>query len=325
MEKAFWVGGPVPPAHLDSLALPRPEATAQVQAALDEGQWAWIGGPPGCGQTTLLHQAARATGRPLLIVDLRSMPRSGPGDALARVVHERPRPSGAAPAAWAEAIAAWDPAAALAFDGYDPAVHGWVRPVAAGLGRPVLAAGQGGPIEPDPVADVAAAGFLERRGRRVRVAWTAAAVREAVGLAAGRPASLQAIGAAALHACLERGERRVLLEDVLEAAIEAAHHAPFGAAGWRRLSGPRRALLLAMAEDPDDTATAWARRCGLDPKAAVVHLARLAKSGLVDRAGRGRYSMAPLLRLALRPSGGSVVRLVQPRGPLGGALARGPG
>ncbi|HUR24877.1 MAG TPA: hypothetical protein VM327_02555 [Candidatus Thermoplasmatota archaeon] len=316
MEKAFWVGGPVPPAHLDSLALQRPLATTQALAALDAGRLAWLGGPPGCGQTTLLHQLARVLERPVLIVDLRSMPRNGQDDALAHVVQERPGPWGGVPEAWSGAIAAWDPGATLAFDGFDPAVHGWVRLVAAELGGAVLAAGPGGPIEPDPIADPVAAAFLERRGNRVRVSWTPAAAREAVGLAAGRPASLQALGATALHACLERGARRILVEDVLEAAVEAAHHAPFGAAGWRRLSGPRRALLLAMARDPGDTASAWARRCGLDPKAAVVHLSRLVKAGLVDRIGHGQYAMAPLLRLALRPSGGSVVRLVQPRGPL---------
>ncbi|MHB1261052.1 MAG: hypothetical protein ACYC2H_04980 [Thermoplasmatota archaeon] len=315
MEKAFWVAGPVPPAHLDALALPRPEALDPAVAAINDAGWAWIGGPSGCGQTTLLHQLARALGRPLVAIDLRCLPAGTAAEALAHVQQDRPRAGSPPAATWDAAVAAWHPEAVVAFDGFDPGQHGWVRQVAAELDRPVVAAGAGGPIVPGPLREPVAQGFLERRSRRVRVKWTGSPLREAVGLARGQPAALQALGAAALHGCLERGGRRVLLEDVLDAAVEVAQRGTTGGASWRRLEGPRRSLLLAMARDPDGTVTAWSRRCGLEPKAAVVHLGRLVQSGLAERQARGRYAIQPLLRLSLQPSGGAVVRLVHPTGP----------
>jgi hypothetical protein len=147
------------------------------------------------------------------------------------------------------------------------------------------------------------------------VDWTGAALREAGDLIDGDAGAMQRVGAAALRACIERGARRVLMEDVLDAAVEVAHQSSFGASAWRRLDGPRRALLLAMSRDPDAQPTSWAKRCSLEPKAAVVHLGRLVDAGLVARVGRGQYVLAPLLRIALQPSGGALVRLVRPSGP----------
>jgi DNA-binding IclR family transcriptional regulator len=68
---------------------------------------------------------------------------------------------------------------------------------------------------------------------------------------------------------------------------------------------------------PEATPTDWARRCGLDPKAAAVHLQRLAgHDGLVRRTGRGRYRIAsPLLALHLQGLHGTPVRLVLPETP----------
>jgi hypothetical protein len=167
---------------------------------------------------------------------------------------------------------------------------------------------------PDPIADETARSFLERRARTLRMAWTPPALRQAVAFAEGRPDVLQRLGAGALHAALEQGRSRVTADDLLEGAVDAAEPAADSLAG---LSPPRASLLKAMVRAPEATPTDWARRCGLDPKAATVHLQRLeSHDGLVQRVGRGRYRIAsPLLALHLQGLHGTPVRLVLPETP----------
>jgi len=316
MERPFWTAGPVPPAFLAELAIPRPAALAAVAEALRRDGVAWIGGPRGSGRSTLVHQAAAALARPFVVLDCAALLRGDEAEALQAVREMARRPAGDAD--WEAALRLWHPQAGLAVDGCGPEHEGWVRRVAAAVEAPVLACGDVPGVPPDPVDDAAASAFLERRVRRARMAWTPRALREAVDMAAGSVAALQRVGAGALHAALEQGRRRIATEDLLEGALSAA----LAAGGpLDPLSPPRRALVKAMARAPEATPTEWARRCGLDPKAAVVHLRRLeAQDGLVRRTGRGRYRLAsPLLALHLQGRFGAPVRLVAPR-VLGAAL-----
>jgi DNA-binding MarR family transcriptional regulator len=330
MERPFWTVGPVPPAYLTDLALARPLAhTAVLDAVAREGL-AWIGGLPGAGRTTLVHQAAAALRRPLVVIDMAGLLKGDEGEALqaARDLARRP----AADAAdWGTVVRLWHPDAGLAIDGCGPAQEGWIRRLAARTGLTVVAvtAGPAG-VPPDPIADRPAQDFLERRLRRLRMSWTPPALRETIAMAAGQPGPLQRIASGALHAALEQNRRRITIDDLLEGALGVAAQPASGLLDG--LSPPKQALLKAMARSPEASPTEWARRCGLEPKAAVVHLRRLeAGDGLVRRTGRGQYRLAtPLLSLQMQGRHGTPVRLVVPPGgatgmPRPGGAARGPG
>ena len=305
MERPFWTAGAVPPALLSSLALPRPAAAGSLAASV-AAQGNAVVRASGTGASTFLHQAARLLGRPVLVVDLAALPDPGEAETLLRVVQDRPGTGAARPDAWPAALDAWAPGAIPAFDGLDPKAHGWVG--ALELGRPWLATGAGGAIALDAIAPEVASSFLERRLRGLRMTWTPAALREAVDLAAGDPAVLQRLGSGAMRSALEQARRRIAVDDLLEAALAPPGLLPQGAQGP---AGARRGLLLAMARDPRGTPTLWARRAGIEPKAAVVHLRRLLEDGLVERAGRGEYRIAsPLLRLRLQARMAAPVRLV---------------
>jgi hypothetical protein len=306
MERPFWTAGPVPPALLPTLALPRPAAAAQLGAAVAADGKALVQAS-GRGSSTFLHQAARLLGRPILVVDLAALPDPSEVETLQRVVQDRAG-GGPRPEAWPGALDAWAAGAVPAFDGYDPGLpaHAWV--MGLDLGRPWLATSPDGGIALDPIPPDAAAAFLERRLRGLRMTWTPAAQRDCVELAAGDPVALQRLGAGAMRSALEQARRRIAVDDLLEAALAPPGLLPQGAEGP---SGPRRGLLLAMARDPRGTPTSWARRCGIDPKAAVVHLRRLLEDGHVTRGGRGDYAIAsPLLRLRLQARMAAPVRLV---------------
>lgn len=312
MERPFWTAGAVPPALLPTLAIPRQAAAARLAAAVQATGNASVRSA-GTGASTFLHQAARLLGRPVLVIDLAALPDPGAAETLQRVVQDRPGAGAARPDDWPAALDAWAPGAVPAFDGHDPASHGWVA--ALRLDRPWLAAGPEGEIVLDAIAPEVASSFLERRLRGLRMTWTPAALREAVDLGAGDPAILQRLGSGAMRSSLEQGRRRIAVDDLLEAALAPPGLLPQGAQGP---GGARRGLLLAMARDPRGTPTLWARRAGLEPKAAVVHLRRLHEDGLVERGGRGEYRVAsPLLRLRLQARMAAPVRLV-PIPPPGG-------
>lgn len=315
MERPFWAAGPVPPARLSTLALTRPLALAAVQAGLGADGRAVIGGPRRGGRTTLVHQVAAALRRPFVVVDAAALLRGDEEEALQAVRDLSRKP--ADDLGWAEAVRLWHPEAALAVDSCEAPQRGWVRTLADKADVPVLAVEEGaagGAAVPDPIADETARSFLERRARTLRMAWTPPALREAVAFADGRVDALQRLGAAALHAALEQGRSRVTADDLLEGAVDAAEPPVDALAG---LSPPRASLLKAMVRAPEATPTEWAHRCGLDPKAAVVHLQRLeGHDGLVRRTGRGRYRIAsPLLALHLQGQHGTPVRLVLPETP----------
>lgn len=313
MERPFWVAGPVPPARLSTLSLTRPLAQAAVLASLAAGGLASIGGRRRSGRTTLVHQVAAALRRPFVVVDAAALLQGTEEEALQAVRELTRRPPGEAD--WAAAVRLWHPDAALAIDSCTPEQRPWVRGLPAKAGVPVVAVeeGEGGAV-PDPIAGETARSFLERRARTLRMTWTPPALREAVAFAEGRPDVLQRLGAGALHAALEQGRSRVTADDLLEGAVDAAEPA---ADALATLSPPRASLLKAMVRAPEATPTDWARRCGLDPKAAVVHLQRLeSHDGLVQRTGRGRYRIAsPLLALHLQGLHGTPVRLVLPETP----------
>lgn len=319
MERPFWTVGPVPPAYLTDLALARPAAAGAVLDAVGREGMAWIGGLPGSGRTTLVHQAAAALGRPFVVIDMAGLLKGDEEEAL-QAVRDLARRPGAEAAQWGTAVRLWHPDAGLAIDGCGPAQEGWVRRLAARSGVPVLAvtAGPAG-VPPDPIADGPAQDFLERRLRRLRMSWTPPALRETISMAAGQPGPLQRVASGALHAALEQGRRRITIDDLLEGALGVAAQPASGLLDG--LSPPKQALLKAMARSPESSPTEWARRCGLEPKAAVVHLRRLeAADGLVRRTGRGRYRLAtPLLSLQMQGRHGTPVRLVAPPGGAAGA------
>lgn len=304
MERPFWTAGPVPPALLSTLALPRPAAASALAAAVQADQRATVLAK-GQGASTFLHQAARLLGRPVLVIDLAALPDASEAETLQRVVQDRAG-GGPRPDTWPGALDAWAGGAIPAFEGYEPALHPWVATL--DLGRPWLAAGPQGSIALDAIPAETASSFLERRLRGLRMTWTPAALREAVDLADGDPAVLQRLASGAMRSGLEQARRRIAVDDLLEAALAPPGLLPRGADGP---AGPRRSLLLAMARDPRGTPTLWARRAGIEPKAAVVHLRRLQEDGYVDRAGRGDYRIAsPLLRLRLQARMAAPVRLV---------------
>src|SRR6185295_9402907 len=107
MERPFWTVGPVPPAHLAELGIPRPAAQAALLAALERDGIAWIGGPPGSGRTTLVHQVASGLGRPFVVVDRGALLRGDEAEALQAVRDLSGRP--AADAGWAAALRLWRP------------------------------------------------------------------------------------------------------------------------------------------------------------------------------------------------------------------------
>jgi hypothetical protein len=315
MERPFWVAGPVPPARLSTLAIARPGAQAAILDALGEAGTATIGGRRRSGRTTLVHQVAAALRRPFVVVDASALLQGTEEEALQAVRELTRRPAGEAD--WAAAVRLWHPDAALAVDSCAPGQRAWARGLAAKARVPVLVVEEGegaGAAVPDAIADETGRSFLERRARTLRMAWTPPALREAVGFAGGRPDVLQRLGAGALHAALEQGRSRVTADDLLEGAVDAAEPPADALAA---LSPPRASLLKAMVRAPDATPTEWARRCGLDPKAAVVHLQRLeSHDALVRKAGRGRYRIAsPLLALHIQGLHGTPVRLVLPETP----------
>jgi DNA-binding MarR family transcriptional regulator len=320
MERPFWTVGPVPPAYLADLAMARPQAHAAVLDAIGREGLAWVGGLPGSGRTTLVHQAVAALRRPFVVIDMAGLLKGDEEEALQAVRDLARRPAADA-AEWGTAVRLWHPDAGLAIDGCGPEQEGWVRRVAASTGLPVLAvaAGPAG-VPPDPIADGPAQDFLERRLRRLRMSWTPPALRETLSMAAGQPGPLQRVASGALHAALEQGRRRITIDDLLEGALGVAAQPASGLLDG--LSPPKQALLKAMARSPEASPTEWARRCGLEPKAAVVHLRRLETGdGLVRRTGRGQYRLAtPLLSLQMQGRHGTPVRLVVP--PSGAGASR---
>lgn len=313
MGRAFWTTGPIPAAMQAELALPRPAAQAAAIAALAAGQPVRIGGQPGIGRTTFLLQVLAAAGRPAVLVDTHALLQGTEEEAQASAAQALGLRG---PTTWEAILEAAGPRSMLALDGL-VAGPDWVRALASS--HPVLLVGHGG-IEPDPIPEGTASSFLERRGARLRLAWTPPALREAVALAAGHPARMQAIGAACAHVALEQGRRRIAMDDYLEAAIEVAGSRP-GHGPLAGLDGPRLRLLKAMVREPEATPTRWATRCGVEPRAAIVHLGRLAEQGWLARPARGRYAIAdPAVALHLQGRHANVARLVRPGAGGAGAL-----
>lgn len=312
MGRPFWTAGPVPSSLLGDLALPRPAAQAAALARLAAGDPAWIGGARGTGRSTFLGQVLQAAGRRALVLDVEALLQGGEDEALVAAGREaglRVAPT------WDLVLAVVGPRPALAIDGVGDLHRPWVQPLAGRLaaqGVAVLVASDGEGIALDPIGSPAASAFLEARTSRVRMAWTGAALREAVALAAGHPARLQAVGAACLHASLEAGRRRIAMEDFLEAALEVAQARP-GQGPLAGMDGPRLALLKAVVRDPGASPTEWAQRCALEPRAAVVHLGRLVAGGWLARPARGRYAVAdPAIALHLQGRFATMARIVAP-------------
>jgi hypothetical protein len=294
MERPFWTVGQVPANLLADLALPRPRALAQALAALAGGDSVLIQGGPQSGRSTFLAQVAAAHGRPTLLVDEPSLLQGTSDEALAAAGQALNQPV----QDWHEVAAALGPGGLVAFDGPRP---DWPIP------GPVLALGDG--VRLDALEPAASMAFLSRRCARLRVHWTPSALRDAATLAEGHPARLQAIGAACLHVALERGRRRIALDDYLEAALEVSAQA----ARDLTLDGPRRQLLKAIVRAPDATPTQWAQRCGLEPRAATVHLGRLVADGWLQRPDRGRYVLADRgLAMHLQVRHAAVARVIRP-------------
>ncbi|MFA5943661.1 MAG: hypothetical protein WC876_04250 [Candidatus Thermoplasmatota archaeon] len=316
MQNPFWTSGPVPPAYLDGLALPRPAAMATVLGALRRDGFAWLGGPPGSGRSTFLRQLAAELRRDALVVD---------GQALLHGDEEEYRTALAGPrreaaSSWIELGRHLAPSAPLlAFDGAPAGSETWVRQATRDLRLPLVLVAPGG-LALDSVGDVAAGLFLQRRARLARLAWAPSALAETVRLAAGDLESLQRLGAACSEAARSADVSTIGEAELAEGAVAVSSNLP-GAAG-RNLAGvhgARLRLLKAMVRDPDGSPTSWARRCHLEPKAAVVHLRRLCtEDGLVARLGRGLYRAAPLVALHLQARAQSPVQRIPSR-----ALVRG--
>lgn len=307
MGRPFWTTGAVPAALLGELALPRPIAQAAALAALADGRPVRVGGRPGWGQTTFLLQVLAAAGRPALLLDLEALLQGTEEEALANAAQQ----VGQRTAAWPAILAAIGPKAVLALDGAAAGLPEWARALTP---LPLVVVG-GGDIVPEPIGPAAASAFLERRAARLRVAWTPSALREAVALAAGHPARVQSIGAACVHVALEQGKRRIAIDDYLEAALDVAQVRP-GHGPLAELEGPRLQLLKAVVRDPDAAPTRWAVRCGLEPRAAIVHLGRLIGQGWLTRPARGRYAVAdPAVGLYLQGKHATVARVVRPPAP----------
>ena len=307
MGRPFWTTGPVPTALLADLAIPRTRALADALAALTAGRAAHVGGPPGWGRTTFLLQVLAAAGRPALLVDVGALLQGTEEEALAAGAQQvglRGVQS------WEALLSAVGPNAVLALDGTAGPPPAWVRDLTV----PALLAGEGGELVPDPIDRPAASAFLERRAARLRLAWTPPALREAVALAAGHPARVQSIGSACLDVALEQGRRRIVMDDFLEGALEVAQVRP-GQGPLATLEGPRLQLLKAIVREPAAAPTRWAVRCGIEPRAAVVHLGRLVEQRLLSRPARGRYEVAdPALALYLQGRHATVARIVRPSG-----------
>lgn len=310
MGRPFWTTGPVPPGLLGELALRRPLAEAALGQALDRAGAARLGGSAGSGRTTLVAQLALALGRRALVLDAGALLQGTEEEALAWARREAgPK----APGDWPGLLRALGPGAFLAVDGLDQRPMPWADRL-ADAGIPLLLVGGEG-VAPDRIHSASASSFLERRAARARLAWTAAALREAVAFADGRPDRLQAVGATCLHVALEAGRRRITVDDYLEGALEVAEW-PRGRDALQGLAGPRLDLLKAAVREPAGGPTSWALRCGLDPAAAVVHLGRLVADGWMARPARGRYVVAdPAVALHLQARRGTAARIVGPAGP----------
>jgi hypothetical protein len=278
-------------------------------AALADGRPVRIGGPPGWGRTTFLLQLLAATGRPALLIDVEALLQGTQDEALSSAAQQVGLRT---PATWEAVLDAVGPRSILALDGIGAPAPDWVRALGT-PNHPVLLAGDGD-LVPDAIASAVASSFLERRAARLRLGWTPTALREAVALATGHPARLQAIGAACAHVALEQGRRRIAMDDYLEAALDVAQARP-GHGPLAALDGPRLRLLKAIVREPEAKPTRWATRCGIEPRAAVVHLGRLVEGGWLSRPSRGRYAVAdPALALHLQGRHGNVARVVKPSG-----------
>lgn len=294
MEAVFWTLGPVPGRLLADLALPRPAALQALLADLDSGV-ATLTGPPGSGKSTLALQVAATLGRTAVVV---SVPSLLDGELAATIDS-----LAAAPA----------PDRLLVLDGLaggeEPAGREWARRA----GCPAILIGDFPGTTPDPIPPGQASEFLRRRCQLAGVRWLAAALREAVALAAGNAQDLQGIGQACLYAAWAGERTRIDDETFLDGALAAC--SPPSLARARALGSlpdSRRELLKALIRYPDESPTDWARRCRMDPKAATVHLRRLERDdGLLVRSARGRYAVAsPLVRLWLQAEHGTPVRQI---------------
>ena len=68
--------------------------------------------------------------------------------------------------------------------------------------------------------------------------------------------------------------------------------APWLQAGRRRMSAREQALLEAMRDEPEAGVVQWAKATRCDKSAVSMRLGRLAKRGVVERDGNGRWRIA---------------------------------
>lgn len=154
-----------------------------------------------------------------------------------------------------------------------------------------------------PFTDEEARSFLEDRFRRGSLQPRPDVLDAIAEVAQGEPELLQQIGHrlwedARLH------DRKTLtnddLADVLSQVLDRL--SPQRAALFGEPTGQTRDLLVAMALHEEHRPTALAARVGLEPKNAVVLLARAAhRTGLIERRRRGQYEFRdPLFKAYLK-------------------------
>jgi hypothetical protein len=295
MERAFWTFGAIPMSRLQTFAIPHESTVAALVNQLKTDGTARIGGPPGSGKTTLAHQVTAQMGQGATVISSRGLPLGTEADYKRHLSQEPWRSAKSGPAQWADFRDQIPPGALLILDDLASGNLPWAQRLAAELGIKVLIVGAEG--TPPPAIDAQrATQFLVARTKSVGLQWAAPALREALALAHGSAITLQHVGHAAVNTAFQFGRTRIDQTVFEEAAFHASSLPPaqlLAAIGG--LHGPRLALYRIMAQFPADSPTSWARRLGLEPKAAVVHLQRMTSQGLVLREGRGRYRPASQL------------------------------
>lgn len=305
--RPFWTTGPVPPALLEGLALPRREARTALLATLREGRVARIGGPRGSGRTTLAFQVARALERPALLVHGASLTRPDEDAALAAVAESLDRRG----ASWSALAPAFQRAGrpVLILDGLG---RTWAQQAGRRLEGALVVQIGGTGIAPDPIEATVARAFLQRRSQQVGAVWTGEALDQAVTLAAGHVDALQWLGHMTVAEARLAGANTIDLDAVLEGAASAAEHLPpHLVEAVARTRGAQWDLLRSIARRPDATPTEWGQMAEVPQNAVTVHLGRLVAGGLLVRTGRGQYVLSnPLVRLHLQGRFGTLAQVI---------------
>lgn len=317
---AFWLQDPVPLTRLADLAMARRAEATAVLANLAASRLAIVWGPRGVGRSTFAHQLAQAWAEPerrrTVILAGPGLLQDGEADHVAALGVEL-APARTDPS-WAGL--GLDATDLLILDGVAERHLAWARRLPSQVAACVVLIVDAPTPPADaillaPFAETACRDFLEHRARSANCTWTNAALQQAVALSDGLPSLLQELGSGCVQAALAH-RRRMDLDAVVSGASHVALRLPL----WlqeplRSLDGPRLALAKAMVRFPAESPTQWALRCGLEPKAAIVHLQRLVQQGLVRKERRGRYVFAQaLLGLHLQVRHGRLVHVLKPTG-----------